>query len=743
MMDACSAIRCNAVLLAIGAVLFLASADVAAEPAVSTVQTWPARSGPALSSDDVLKVTEIGGVSIQPGGDLVSFTTLGADSGCNCYHVKLDLLDLRTGRVRIVSDLGQPFSMPTPDGSSSGWAGVAESLWSSDGRYLAYIVNRAGHGLLFVYDPRAKQSKNPALGGDEVFGFTWARSGERIIYQTGGPRPASVRRLRRGERDGYHFGSGFAADPEGMPVIARVPEARTWRMDDAIFAGDRAWSDLRVIDVLSGVRREATAKQRGFAGTSEFSYSEGPHQDAMDVESSDGRFTVRLGELDPDSSGRSITLTTRGNAIAIRRTSAEVCPGRRSTRDVALAYWDAAAERFALICSQQTRWLAGERGEVVYLNPVNGSSRPMLPIVASNANGDIGRQCDVAAGKMVCVCEQPSEPPALFSLDISRRIAVKLYDPNAELRRKEFPRVERLVWNNSDGLSTQADLVYPHAYRGHTRYPLVIAQYRDGGFLRGNVGNENPIFAYAESGLLVLNYSQTPPAPQKPGLSYLQRAQRLSHGNEWRKSIQNSLDIVIQDLIDRGLVDPSRVAYTGLSGGANQIDYALANGSRIAAVITSTCCVGPYSWSDNPLNPDYYRLIDVENPALDSSRSKWSLISPELHIMDIHAAILANVAEHERFGFRPLWALMRYAHKPMEAYIYAGEYHIKFQPEHLAAIQHRNIDWLRFWLQDYEDPDPAKAGQYARWRGLRDDWCRHDSRCVRPPIRPVSNDQRR
>jgi len=29
------------------------------------------------------------------------------------------------------------------------------------------------------------------------------------------------------------------------------------------------------------------------------------------------------------------------------------------------------------------------------------------------------------------------------------------------------------------------------------------------------------------------------------------------------------------------------------------------------------------------------------------------------------------------------------------------------------------VDWLRFWLQRYEDPDPAKADQYKRWRGLR------------------------
>jgi hypothetical protein len=26
---------------------------------------------------------------------------------------------------------------------------------------------------------------------------------------------------------------------------------------------------------------------------------------------------------------------------------------------------------------------------------------------------------------------------------------------------------------------------------------------------------------------------------------------------------------------------------------------------------------------------------------------------------------------------------------------------------------------VRFWLKDEEDSDPAKAGQYARWREMR------------------------
>lgn len=31
-------------------------------------------------------------------------------------------------------------------------------------------------------------------------------------------------------------------------------------------------------------------------------------------------------------------------------------------------------------------------------------------------------------------------------------------------------------------------------------------------------------------------------------------------------------------------------------------------------------------------------------------------------------------------------------------------------------LQQDNVDWFCFWLEDEEDPDPAKVAQYNRWR---------------------------
>ncbi len=57
--------------------------------------------------------------------------------------------------------------------------------------------------------------------------------------------------------------------------------------------------------------------------------------------------------------------------------------------------------------------------------------------------------------------------------------------------------------------------------------------------------------------------------------------------------------------------------------------------------------------------------------------------------------------------------------KSAEMFVYPNEMHIKNQTKHRYEIYERNLDWFNFWLKDKEDPDPAKAEQYKRWRDLR------------------------
>ncbi len=65
------------------------------------------------------------------------------------------------------------------------------------------------------------------------------------------------------------------------------------------------------------------------------------------------------------------------------------------------------------------------------------------------------------------------------------------------------------------------------------------------------------------------------------------------------------------------------------------------------------------------------------------------------------------------------YAGLRYLHRPTDLIILNTEEHVLTNPAMRLASQGGSVDWFRFWLQGYEDPDPDKATQYKRWRELR------------------------
>jgi hypothetical protein len=66
-----------------------------------------------------------------------------------------------------------------------------------------------------------------------------------------------------------------------------------------------------------------------------------------------------------------------------------------------------------------------------------------------------------------------------------------------------------------------------------------------------------------------------------------------------------------------------------------------------------------------------------------------------------------------------IYASLRMQKKPVDLIYFPNGRHILQKPLERLASQQGSVDWFRFWLQGYEDPDPAKAAQYHRWEKLR------------------------
>jgi hypothetical protein len=65
------------------------------------------------------------------------------------------------------------------------------------------------------------------------------------------------------------------------------------------------------------------------------------------------------------------------------------------------------------------------------------------------------------------------------------------------------------------------------------------------------------------------------------------------------------------------------------------------------------------------------------------------------------------------------FAALTRLNKPVDMMIIEDGDHLLQKPWERMISQQATVDWFSFWLKGEEDPDPAKAEQYVRWRELR------------------------
>lgn len=102
----------------------------------------------------------------------------------------------------------------------------------------------------------------------------------------------------------------------------------------------------------------------------------------------------------------------------------------------------------------------------------------------------------------------------------------------------------------------------------------------------------------------------------------------------------------------------------------------------------------------------------------EETPERWRMISPTFDPGRVSAPVLMQMPQEEYALSLDYAVPMIRAHQA-DVYVFPNEPHIKFQPRHKLAVYERNLDWFRFWLQGYEDPDPVKVEQYRIWNRMR------------------------
>jgi len=314
-------------------------------------------------------------------------------------------------------------------------------------------------------------------------------------------------------------------------------------------------------------------------------------------------------------------------------------------------------------------------------------------------------------------------PPALYAVDRRGRERVVL-DPNPALMTGLLlGRVEHVHWQDPEDRTWSGLLYYPVGYEASRRYPLVIQTHGHA------LPTEFSLYGYKEPGLGPGTSVYSAQVLANRQMAVLQVEDRPLPGIKATPGEANAFmgayEGAIQFLVDKGLVDRERVGLVGFSRTGWHVEYAISHSEfPFAASLATDNFDASYmgaaflGWASDysrvnggePFGDGLLRWLE-QTPAFNAHRIRTP------HRMQEEGSLVEMLSRWEMFS------RLRYLGKPVEFVaipnVNQGAHFVQ-NPAQVLASQQGAVDWFDFWLNGYEDPDPAKADQYDRWRKMRD-----------------------
>jgi dipeptidyl aminopeptidase/acylaminoacyl peptidase len=309
-----------------------------------------------------------------------------------------------------------------------------------------------------------------------------------------------------------------------------------------------------------------------------------------------------------------------------------------------------------------------------------------------------------------------ANPPVLVARDVASKKEATLWDPNPQLASVDLGAVEIFQWTDETGKAWEGGLFKPRGFQAAKRYPLVVQTH---GFLKryfAHGGRFSTTYAARElaaAGIVVLQ------APDS--------CHGLDPPSEEAPCSVRGFDSAVRALDSAGLIDPAKVGILGFSRTVYHVEHALVFGkTRYAAASLADGVNGGYYQylTATNLTPTNTTARDAEGMIgarpFGEGLKTWLARSPEFNLDKVTAPIIIHaLGTRSVLGSWGTFASLKHLGKPVDMILYDLEEHVQTNPASRLQSQGTNVDWFRFWLQGYEDPNPAKKDHYERWRRLR------------------------
>lgn len=636
-----------------------------------------------FSCSDLLRLRWVRGPAISPDGRMIAFEVI-------------EPADTSRGERRSNSDVW----LVSFDGSRAsrrfafGTATERGPAWSPDGRWLAFLSDRAAEGTMQVYRMRFDGGEAEKITDfeDGASSFAWSSDGRRLAVVAVDPLPEDVREAReRGEdervvdRDDRYSrlwvvdsktGTGKVVTPESLHVqsVAWSPDGERVAMivSDRTISDETYWNSRLEVLRLSSEERSILARKA--QGNPAWSPDGGSIAFIQNSEHPEVTVAVPL---------VAVVETNSGDVRLF---------GRRHQGTLAYPRWMPDGDKLLVV------EVAGVTVRLAYLNIKEDKVEPFVDIQVPYYRGnffDISKD----GSRIAVVRGSDKSPPDLWSVERGwfgneRRLT----DVNPWLAERNLPAGRAVKWTSRDGTEIDGVLFLPPDFTEGRRYPAVINVH--GGpmwvwwFGWHGTWHEWAI-PLACRGFIVL--LPNPRGSIGNGVGFAR-----ANFDDWGGGDFEDVLAGADFLVEKGYADPDRIGIGGWSYGGYMSSWAVTQTKRFAAAVVGAGVTNLFSFhGTTDITPTfltmYFRDVAARRPEAYRSHSAINFVqNAKTPTLILHGEGDVRVPVGQAYE---LYRGLQQAGAPTELVVYPREGHGFREIHHQIDLVRRVVEWYERHLK--------------------------------------------